>query len=85
MTAQVRILCVEDYCVCRRLLCLPDWLNWIERKTSKHFVTSNLEVEGSSPLSGKEQPVMVRNNNHSFQTAILLEKMKTAKELVRSL
>jgi len=68
---------VEDYYVCR----MPDWLNWIERKTS------NLEVEGSSPLSGKEQPKWVRNNLFVFAQLSLsklnyLRKRKQQKSLL---
>ena len=30
----------------------PNWLNWIERKTSKYAIRLNLEVGGSSPPLG---------------------------------
>ena len=52
---------------------LPDWLNWIERKTS------NLEVEGSSPLSGKANLRLATVFTQQFNKIHLIRiKMKTA-------
>ena len=68
---------------------MPDWLNWIERKTSKPMATkafgeSNLEVGGSSPPSGnvftqqftKIHLIRIKNeDSNRFRTAIQTQKL----------
>ena len=58
---------------------LPDWRNWIARKTSKHKMRLNLEVGGSSPPSGKN--VFTQQIHQVF---IYKNQMKTANKEISS-